>query len=184
MMLLTAGMLAAAWGCGAGRIIVNVDVGSFLSTEDANPTYGQVIPIPPGLPPVSIPIGPRVVEIPEGLQGVTDIEDADLSVLATVENESGSGVLGLRFFLARPGDDLFAGEPAAVFLVDLVPGETARVEDTVVLTEPARSFLHDAEIQFGYELLLDGSGSTEALQGAVRIEDLMIRVVNDPNLGG
>lgn len=170
-------------GCGASRIIVNVDVVSFMVEADANPTYGEDFPIPPGLPPVSLRVGPSTVEIPEGLGEVTEILDADLDFRASVDNQTGSGELEVRLFLAAEGDDLFAQGPAATFHLTLAPGAVDVVEERVVLTEPARSLLADATLQFGYELKVDGSGSSENLLGAVHMEVISIRVVHDPNLG-
>jgi len=178
-------LAAAVWipGCGSSRIIVNVDVLSFLALSDAHPVYGDPVPIPPGAPPVSVQIGPDRIQVPDGLGDVSKVEDADATVKATVTNNTGSADLRLRLYFAPEGEDPFATVPAAVFSVSVLPGDTTRVEDTVPLTEEARLLFEASALQFAYDVQVDASNSSQAVSGSVDVETMKIRVVNNPDIG-
>lgn len=179
------GLAVALWipGCGSSRIIVNVDVLSFLPASDAHPVYGEPVPIPPGAPPVAVQIGPDRIQVPEGLSDVSKVEDADAMVKATVTNNTGSADLRLRLYFAPAGEDPFATAPAAVFAVSVLPGSTTPVENTVPLTKEARLLFEQAELQFAYDVQVDAGNSSQAVQGQVDVETMRIRVVNNPDIG-
>lgn len=179
--LLTLGTILGALGCGETVVVTRVNVVSFLGPAETNPSYGANPPIPPGIPAVTIPVGPSTVMVPAGLGDIAEVIEADVSVRAIVVNETGTGRLDLRIFLARPGEDPFAGQPAAVFTVSLIPAAATIIEDTVELTEEAQALFEDSEIQFAYELLVDGSQSTDPMAGTILLEKLRIRVVHDPS---
>jgi len=178
-------LVAALWmaGCGSSRIIVNVDVLSFLSPSETNPVYGDPVPIPPGSPPVAVQVGPDRIEVPEGLGDVSVVEDADATVKATITNTSGSADLRLRLYFAPAGEDPFSVAPAAVFAASVLPGTTVTVEETAPLTPEAQLLFEQAKLQFAYDVQVDATNSTQAVQGSVLMETLRVRVVNNPDIG-
>lgn len=173
-------MLLSGPGCGDSRIIVTVDIESFLSDADKSPAYGPVPPLPVL---VSVRIGPNSVQGPEGLGDLAEIEDADLKVRAVVNNLTGTGTLDFRVFFAAPAVDPFVQVPAGVFQVALNPNESVIIEETIELTAAIQTLFTESELVFAYELLLDASQSATAVEGAVSVEVLTVRVVHNPNLG-
>lgn len=178
-------LVAAGWvaGCGNSRIIVNVDILSFLAPSDAHPVYGDPVPIPPGGVPVSVQIGPDQIDVPEGLSDVSKVEDADATVRATVTNDTGSPDLRLRLYFAPSGEDPFASVPAAVFAVSVGPGDTTVVQETVPLTKEAQLLFEQSKLQFAYDVQVDPGNSAQAVSGRVDVETMRIRVVNNPDIG-
>lgn len=173
-------LLLSGLGCGDSRIIVIVDIASFLSDADRNPTYG---PVPALSAPVSVQIGPISIQIPEGLGDLAEIEDADLEIRAAVSNLTGTGMVVLRVFFAGPNDVPFVQVPAGVFQAALNPNQTVIIEETIELTGTIQTLFAQSELLFAYEVEIDASQSGSAVEGAVSVEVLTVRVVHNPNLG-
>ena len=176
-------LFGAGLGCGDVRVVTDVDVASFLPAADTNPSYGVNPPIPPGVPPVSIAIGPNTFNIPDGLDELAEVEEADLGVRAIVVNETGTGQLDLVMYFGRSGENPFANAPAAIFSTPLVPGTATIIEQTVELTPEIQGMLADSEIRFAYEVRVDGSQSSNPLLGSVLLEKMNLRIVHNASLG-
>ena len=100
-----------------------------------------------------------------------------------VNNLTGTGTLDFRVFFAAPAVDPFVQVPAGVFQVALNPNESVIIEETIELTAAIQTLFTESELVFAYELLLDASQSATAVEGAVSVEVLTVRVVHNPNLG-
>jgi len=172
-------MVLGSAGCGDSRIVLSVDVDSFLAEDDRETDY--TVPALGTLP--TIFVGPQDVQLPEGTGALTDVEEADLDLRVMVDNVTGTGSMELRLYFSETSDDLFATEPVAIFQADLVPGETAVIEETVPLADEVEAIFEENSLQFGFDIRISGTASPDILTGTVMVEEIGVRVVSDPALG-
>jgi len=133
----TALALAAALisvGCGEGRVILNVDVLSFLGPADSVRPYN----VPGGVPTVDSTFS-RQFSLPPGF-GNSSVDEVAATAAAVLENTAGGGDVTFEVFFAKTQGALFSGTPyvtaasgpvSGVQTVQLLPPTTVALSDTV-----------------------------------------------------
>lgn len=172
----------AAVGCGVDSVLLNVDVDSFMDEEDRMTSY-DVPPVPGVLPPVTAVFGPASVAIPEGLDDVAEVEEADVTVRVVVDNEAGDGDITVRLYFAPDGIVPFTREPAAIVQTAFSGAGQSTVEETIELTETVRELFEASRVSFGYDVTVSGTSAATGIRGSVEVQEIRLRVLNDPSLG-
>jgi hypothetical protein len=87
-------------GCGDRRLILKVDVYSFLEPEETHLSYGPVLPGTSSRMSLSQDTN---VNLLSGIGGVVDVERLEFSVRGVFDNATGSGRGTICVFFAAPG---------------------------------------------------------------------------------
>lgn len=126
-LLLGIAVLAALAGCGDRRLVLRVDVLSYLAPGDRS------VPViaPPGLDTTVAVVNDQPVSLFEGLSDVADVESVNLALGATAADSVGSGTVTLRLYLAEDGADPLATPPVIEQTLTLVPGRTDTLSASV-----------------------------------------------------
>jgi hypothetical protein len=134
MKALATALLVLVAACGEGRVILNVDVLSFLSSSDSTTAYD----VPGGIPQADFSIEQLFI-LPPGL-GKSSVDSVAATAAAVIENTAGSGSVQFDVFFARTQGSLFTGTPyltassgpiVGADTVQLLPPTTVSIADTV-----------------------------------------------------
>lgn len=138
MKALATALLVLVAACGEGRVILNVDVLSFLSSSDSTIPYNVLGGIPPADSTAS-----QMFILPPGL-GKSSVDSVSATAAAVIENATGSGSVQLDVFFAKTQGSLFTSTPyltassgpiVGADTVQLLPPTTVSVADTVFDTD-------------------------------------------------
>jgi hypothetical protein len=127
-LVLCCGLAAMLAGCGNHRLVLRVDVLSFLSPAQAGQTFGPLPPSP--FPVTSVLVNDLDVNLLEGLSGAAVVQSVTITTRATFTDLTGSGADTLRVYLSDENTDPLTTPAALVLPVTLSPG----VSDTVTAT--------------------------------------------------
>ncbi len=131
-------LAAALASCGEGRVIIDVDVLSFLRPAGDDTLRYNVLG---GLPQVDTTVS-RSVSLPPGL-GQSTVDVAEVTAAALLENTSGGGNVTFQVFFAKSQASLFTGTPyisassgpvSGAQTVQLLPPTAVSLADTVFNT--------------------------------------------------
>jgi hypothetical protein len=167
-------LLAAAGsvllGCGDRRLLLQVDVHSFLDPDETRMTYG---PVPPGTSSRMSLSQDTNVNLLSGVGGVVDVEQLDFSVRGIFDNASGSGRGTISVFFAQPG-----GVPvdSLDFPLDLAAGRIDTLAASVAGSEElARLFSQETlEVTLRLDFVADGPpANSDPLTGEFELTHLL-----------
>jgi len=175
--------LVSLASCGDNRVILDVDIRSFVSEAILSASYGENPRIPAGLGEVSVALGPETILLPEGLDSVVRVVEGEIAVRAVFENATGSADASLALHFSEPGGDPFDAEPAVLLPIRLSHDFVTVVEETIPLDLETLNLFLNERVLMGLVIRLDASGSSQDLRGSERIEVLQARVVADPTIG-
>jgi hypothetical protein len=172
MKALAAALLAFVAACGAGNVILNVDVLSFLSASDSTKAY--TIPITATIDSTIA----RRFTLPPGLGGST-VDSVSATVASLLENQTGSGSVILDVFFAKTQGGLFTGTPylsdssGPVTGVQSVPlgKNTVAIADTVFNTD---------SLWVGIRARITTTAAP--MTGQLRFTDIHLRIVVQDNI--
>lgn len=126
--VLFCGAAAILAGCGNRRLVLRVDVLSFLSPAQTSQTFGPVPPAP--ITVTSVMVDDLDVNLFEGLSGAAVVQSVTVTTSAIFTDQTGSGADTLRVYLSDENTDPLTTPAALVLPVTLSPG----VSDTVSAT--------------------------------------------------
>ncbi|HMG19371.1 MAG TPA: hypothetical protein VK573_11645 [Gemmatimonadales bacterium] len=170
MKALATALLVLVAACGEGRVILNVDVLSFLSSSDSTTAYN----VPGGIPQADSTVSQLFI-LPPGL-GKSSVDDVTATGAAVIENTAGSGSILFDVFFAKTQGSLFTGTPylttGSVTIpgpdtLQLLPPTTVSVADTVFNTD---------SLWVGIRARL-GTNAGPNMTGQLRLTTLGVRVV-------
>lgn len=138
MKTLATALLALVTACGEGRVILNVDVLSFLSSSDSTIPYSVLGGIPQADSTAS-----QAFSLPPGFGG-SSVDSVSATAAAVIQNTAGSGNVTFSVFFAKTQGALFTGSPyltaasgpiSGAQTVQLLPPTTVSLADTVFNTD-------------------------------------------------
>jgi len=157
-------------GCGDRRLVLKVDVFSFLETDETHLVYG---PVPPGASARLSMSQDTNVNLLSGVGGVVDVERLEFSVRGIFDNHMGSGRGTISVFFSQPGG---APVDSLDFPIDLAAGRIDTLETSVVGSEGlARLFSQETlELTMRLDFEADGPpGNTDPLVGEFDLTHLV-----------
>ncbi|HYT63224.1 MAG TPA: hypothetical protein VEL50_04950 [Gemmatimonadales bacterium] len=174
MKALAAALLAFVAACGQGKVILNVDVLSFLSASDSTKPYL----IPGGVGPIDSTISRRFT-MPPGF-GNSSVDSVTATVASLLENSTGGGDVILEVFFAQTQGGLFTGTP---FLADS-SGPVSGVQTvplgktTLPLSDP---IFNSDSLWVGIRARIT-TNAGPAMSGQLRFTDIHLRIVLQDNI--
>lgn len=135
---LATALLVLLAACGEGRVILNVDVLSFLAANDSTTAYNVI----GGIPQADSSVAQMFI-LPPGL-GKSSVDSVAATASAVIENATGSGSVQFDVFFAKTQGSLFTTTPyltansgpiVGADTVQLLPPTTVSVADTVFDTD-------------------------------------------------
>jgi hypothetical protein len=172
--------LALLAGCGDRRLVIDIDVLSYVSPADRGQPFGPIPAVPPdgAYLPESPLIDDQEVRLLEGLTGLATVQAVTISANIFHTSTSGTGSDTLRLYLSP--DDVPARTTPPVFerAFTFTPGlaESTRVEvggDARVV-----DLFNSRRFRFSVTTALRGPASGPALSGLVSIHELHCVVVS------
>lgn len=113
-------VLAALAGCGDRRLILNVDVLSYLAPADRTAEVATL----PGLDTTVTVVNDQQVSLFQGLSDIAGAESVNLALGAIAADSVGSGTVTLRLYLADATTDPLTTPPVIDQSLTLAPGRT------------------------------------------------------------
>lgn len=166
-----------ASGCGDMRIILVVDVLSYLDEDESGFSYGDDGPIPPGIPEAVVFFEPDTLSFSEGLAGATDVDETTVWLTVHATNETGTAMSEIFVYMSALDEDPFTTVPIATLHFDLSPGSVDSAS-AVVDSEPRLGeLLLGSEALLAVKIDFDTSQSDDSVKGEVEITELLLRVV-------
>lgn len=162
-------------GCGEGRLILNVDILSFMDPADRDQPYG---PIPAGVT-GSTESEPFEFNTPAGLGGETLVESVTITASADLDNQTGSAFVDIEVFFDTLSATLYTGSPDIVVRDSLFPNTVTPITVNAVLADSILGLFNSpsvfAGVRFQYQSR-DPLGGPD-LQGVAHITQIDARIV-------
>jgi hypothetical protein len=138
LVLLTSLLLG---GCGDRSLILTVDVLSFLDPGDVSQGYS----VPGGMPAASMDVASESVNLLPGIEDVTEIASATLSLAASFDNQTGAASGTLLVYIT-PADlsDPFSAPPVASVPVPLTPNNVTNVSTEITSAALAEALVQES----------------------------------------
>lgn len=162
-------------GCGEGRLILNVDVLSFMDPADRDQAYG---PIPAGLSGSTESV-PFEFNTPEGVGGETLIDSVVITAAADLDNQTGSADVRIQLFFDTLAATLYSGTPAIDVPATLTPGTVTPVAFTEPVPDAILGLFNSASVFAGVRFQYqsnDPLGGPD-LQGVAHLTQVEARIV-------
>jgi len=169
---------ALALACGEGRVILNVDVLSFIGGQGNDTVHYTV---PGGAPTVTINNPPVEVTLLQGLGNAT-VDSVTLTVGANVENLTGGGKVKFQIFFDSTQAGLYLGTPYAQDSAIVSGADTA-----VLLPAPvpllADNIFGQNQIFVGVRLVVTANPPVApAMDGKLRLSTVLLRIALQENV--
>jgi hypothetical protein len=159
--VLAALVALVAAGCGQGKLILRIDLLSFLSPGETAGGYG---PIPPGIGDSVTVVADRAINLVPGLQDVSVVDHVDLEVVGEFRNQSGSGSGAVRVYLSDSATDPFTTAPIVVPVT--LNGAATDTVSVDVLGDPRIAQLFTSkELRLGLRVALAADPGPDPVQG-------------------
>jgi hypothetical protein len=169
--------VALALGCGEGRVILNVDVLSFLGGQ-GNDTVHYTFP---GGTSGTVDNPPVEVTLLKGL-GNSTVDSVTLTVGANVENQAGGGKVKFQIFFASSQAGLYSGTPYAQDSAIVSGADTAVLQPAPVLVV-SDSLFGQNQIYVGVRLAVTADPPlVPAMDGKLRLTTVRLRIVLQENV--
>ncbi|MGH7615302.1 MAG: hypothetical protein ACREMW_14830 [Gemmatimonadales bacterium] len=168
---------AVALGCGEGRVILNVDVLSFIGDQGRDTVHYTV----PGGATVTIDNPPVEVTLLKGL-GNSTVDSVTLTVGANVENQTGGGKVKFQIFFAGSQAGVYSGTPYAQDSAIVSGADTA-----LLLPAPVPlvgdSIFGQNQIFVGVRLVVTANPPLlPAMDGKLRLSTVRLRIILQENV--
>jgi hypothetical protein len=168
---------AVALGCGEGRVILNVDVLSFIGGQGNDTVHYTV----PGGAAVTIDNPPVEVTLLKGL-GNSTVDSVTLTVGANVENVVGGGKVKFQIFFASSQAGLYSGTPYAQDSA-IVSGADTAVLLPAAVPLVADSLFGQNQIYVGVRLAVTADPPPlPAMDGKLRLSTVRLRIILQENV--
>ena len=168
-------VLVAAWACGEGHAIFDVDVFSFIQGSGGDTLHYT---IPPGIggtvqnPPLSVTLLPGL--------GSSVVDTVQLTGAAAAQNKTGGGQIGFNLYFAADSDSVYAASNTPILstpLQNVGPGvDTVSLPLTGAFTSAQDSLFTQKKVYVGVQLQLTNTGAT-VLDGRLQLTALHLRLV-------
>jgi hypothetical protein len=164
---------AAGLACGKNRMLMDVDVTSFMDEADLVNAYDA----PPLESPPSMRLDPVGINLIEGFQDFGEPQAVTLDLVMRFENTSGQGRGHVLLYFDADQASTFAAPAVVRIDVDLRPGETTIGTATVQLDDRVLALFSAKQMWMGVDYGVE-SESTDRLQGTCTIAGITAHMVS------
>ena len=162
--------------CGEGRLILNVDILSFMDPGDRNQAYGPILAGVSG----STESTPFEFNTPGGIGGETLVDSVIITAAADLDNQTGSADVDIEIFFDTASATLYSGEPAIAVAATLQPGTVTPVAFSEPVPDAILGLFNSASVfagvRFQYQSNDDPLTGPD-LQGVAHITQIEARIV-------
>ena len=163
-------------GCGKNRVILNVDVLSFMDASQKSQPYDA-----PPLVPKSTQLDPIAVNLVEGYQDFGLAQEATLDVGLDYDNQTGQGVGTFQLYFSDDASQVYSTTPVSQFDVDLVPSTLTHGGVTLQLDQRLLDLFTSKHFFMGVGMTWTPQ-ATDPLQGTCVISKIDVRMVSTLNV--
>jgi len=170
--------LALLAGCGDRRLVLDIDVLSYLDPSTTQETVGPVPAVPGGL--VSgekAVVSNESIHLLDGVSSAIKVESVSFALAAVVTDSTGSGSDTLRVYLSPAGQDPMTTPPVVEAPIVMSPGATDTVTVAVDGDQRVNDLFAGHDVQLSFTTSLRGPGSGPALNGRFALTQLRATVV-------
>ena len=165
--------LAVMAGCGDRRLVLKVDVLSYMSPSQTQAAFGPVPAFPGGIASGEQPlVDDAQINMFQGLTDVTDIQRVSIAMSAVVMDSTGSGVDTLRVYASDPATSPMSTAPILMAPFALVAGVTDTVEVVLDGDQRINDLFAGKKMRLSVTTSLRGPSSGADLNGRIRIRAL------------
>lgn len=180
--------LALLAACGTGKIILNVDIDSFLDEPQRTTSYD--VPAVSGPSASFVVVGPEEINLAEGIGGAVAVEDGRLELTMEVRDDSNPGAFTSVDFtvvvrLAASLAELATNLPVMEFDMSFAPGDTVGADEGVDLVEQYQELFENRSlwVQVGVEgAQVTGGSITNRITGDMVATRIHARIVSRDDL--
>lgn len=165
-------LAVTGFACGRNRVLLDVDVRSFMDDADMVHSYSA-----PGLVPFTIRLDSIPVNLIEGFADFGAAESATLDIGVVYDNQLGTGSGRVRLYFSDDPATLFSTQPAAIIDANLLPGSAAASHTLVQADQRLLDVFSGKAFWMGADLEWL-STTLEPLQGTASISQIDLHLVS------
>jgi hypothetical protein len=163
-------LLAAA--CGKNRVLLDVDVLSFMDESSLVHPYDA-----PPLVPFTARLDSIAVNLVEGFQDFGEAQSATLDVGVEYDNATGQGSGRFTIYFSDDPGTTFSTPPVAVLDVDLLPGTVSTASIEIPADARVLDLFTSKRFWMGVDMEWNPTG-VDPLQGTLRITEIRVHLVS------
>jgi hypothetical protein len=167
-----AAVLLTGLACGKNRVVLNVDVRSFMDESELVHPYDS-----PPLVPSTYRLAPREIDLIEGFTDFGAAQSATLDVGVDYENVTGQGPGTFVIYFSDDPATLYDSPPVAFVNTDLQPGTTTPGETLIQADARVLDLFTHRRFYMGVEMTWTPQG-TQPLQGTLDITRIQVRMIS------
>jgi len=169
-------LAAAGIGCGKNRVLLDVDVRSFMDESSLSNPYDA-----PPLVPYSTRLDDVPVNLVEGFKDFGEAESATMDIGLEYANTVGTGTGVFVIYFSDDPATLFDTTPVATVNADLSPGTTTTGELQIEADPRVLDLFTAKTFHMGVDMTWYPQG-TQPLQGVMTISRIQVHLVSTMGL--
>lgn len=178
MLVLLLLAVAASSGCGNRRLVLNVDILSYLDPTVTRIAFGPVPPFPGGFyTEEQILVRDVEVNLVDGTNSISTVQNVSISMTAIAADSTGAGVDTLRLYLSDLGIDPLDTVPAVTLPITLVPGAVDTVRVDLGTDSRIAGLFSGKRMRLTLTTALRGPDSGDSLNASIRVSALDVVLV-------
>lgn len=170
--------LALLAGCGDRRLVLDIDVLSFMDPATTHATFGPVPAVPGGLASgEKAVVSNESIHLLDGVSSAITVESVSFALTAVVTDSTGSGEDTLRVYLSPQGQDPMTTPPVVEAPIVMAPGATDTVTVNVDGDARVNMLFAQHDVALSFTTSLRGPSSGAALNGGFALTQLRATVI-------
>jgi hypothetical protein len=169
-------LATAGIGCGKNRVLLDVDVRSFMDESTLSNPYNA-----PPLIPFSARLGDIPVNLVEGFKDFGEAQTATMDIGLEYANEVGQGTGTFVIYFSDDPATLFDTAPVATVNADLSPQTTTTGSLQIEADERVLDLFTAKHFYMGVDMVWVPQGA-EPLQGVMTISQIQVHLVSTMGL--
>lgn len=163
-------------GCGQNRVVLNVDVLSFMDDPNTVQPYDA-----PSALPFSVRLPATPINLVEGYRDFGTAQEATMDIGLRYDNQTGQGSGQLALYFSADADSIFTTPQVATVDVNLAPATVSNGTIRVQLDQRMLDLFTSKHFWMGAELVWT-PGSTEPLHGTCSLVQIDVHLVSQLEL--
>lgn len=183
--LLVAAMALFIVACGGGRIILNLDIHSFLADDEKLAPYDEDVAPGVGWLPLLTIVPPTEINLIEGMGSVTVLEEGVITIGGNLHNVLGTATARLRVHVAATAQEVLVSvSPLFSTVVSVTPDTTTPFAGSVVFDDATLDLFGGDSVWVRVDIQVQVPSATQStqVQGEAELTELRARLVSAENL--
>jgi hypothetical protein len=175
----TLGVVACAalfLGCGKNRVILDVDVRSFMNDAQTGGAY-----LAPSIIPVSLRLPAVPINLVEGFKDFGKAEEVSVDMAVRFDNQTGDGQGHFKVYFGADSTSAYSSAPVATIDATLAPGASSTGTAHLVADSRVRDLFTGKQMVMGVEFVWEPT-TVGLLQGTYSISQIKAHIVSTMDL--